>query len=176
MGRLVCLALELPACVKRGYFPRRDDCSASFNPAVEVLKGASVLTGSEADAQALRSSGIENLRVVPSLRDCDYGEWAGQNMRSLPQKDIARWISDPDFCPPGGESRAQLFFRVGTWLMQTPPPQEVRLALQPAVIRALVLNALGGQPGMERQLDIAPFTLSILSCHDGRWCVQAVGR
>ncbi|MBS1103570.1 histidine phosphatase family protein [Gluconobacter sp. Dm-62] len=176
MGRLVCLALGLPVGVKRGYFPGHADCSDSCDPAVEALKGKLVLTGNEADAGALRNSGIENVRVVPSLRDNDYGEWAGQNMRSLPEGDVTRWISDPDFCPPGGESRAMLFSRVGDWLMQAAPSPEMRLALRPAVVRALVLNALGGRPGMERQLDIVPFTVSILSCHEKHWRVQAFGR
>jgi broad specificity phosphatase PhoE len=57
--------------------------------------------------------------VYSSLRDCDYGRWAGRRLADVHEKEpdgIAAWISDADAGLHGGESLADLFRRVSDWM------------------------------------------------------------
>ncbi len=44
--------------------------------------------------------------------EVDYGEFDGRPLRSLPDEVWARWRSDPDFRPPGGETLREAGTRV----------------------------------------------------------------
>jgi broad specificity phosphatase PhoE len=44
--------------------------------------------------------------------EVDYGEFDGRPLGSVPAEVWARWRSDPEFCPPGGESMATAGVRV----------------------------------------------------------------
>jgi probable phosphoglycerate mutase len=44
--------------------------------------------------------------------EVDYGEYDGRPLRSVPDEVWARWRSDPDFRPPGGETLSEAGVRV----------------------------------------------------------------
>jgi probable phosphoglycerate mutase len=44
--------------------------------------------------------------------EVDYGEFDGRPLRSVPDEVWARWRSDPDYRPPGGESLSEAGTRV----------------------------------------------------------------
>ncbi len=56
--------------------------------------------------------------VDDRLLELDYGEFDLRPVASIPVETWARWRSDPDFAPPGGESLAALHERVGSLLTE----------------------------------------------------------
>ena len=75
-----------------------------------VLSGVSRLISSPLDrahrtAEAL-GTGLA-VEVDDRWIEVDYGEYDGRPLRAVPEEVWARWRSDPDFRPPGGETLAR---------------------------------------------------------------------
>jgi broad specificity phosphatase PhoE len=107
--------------------------------------------------------------IEPALRDREYGEWTGRRYAELAAEQpdaVRRWLTDPSWAPPGGESVEQLVDRVGEWLSGAEPAVAVT---HPAVIRAAVLHVLQAPPDSFRTIDVRPLTTARFSRHDDRW-------
>ncbi|MFE2189134.1 histidine phosphatase family protein [Streptomyces sp. NPDC059455] len=119
--------------------------------------------------------------VTPELGDLDVGRWRGRSLdevgREAPEE-VAGWLSDPAAAPHGGETLLELVERIGAWLdarREDPAPpapaREARLlaVVEPAVVRAALVYALGLPAPTFWRLDVAPLTATELSGRAGRW-------
>ena len=126
-------------------------------------------------AMALGLTGV----AVPELKDCGYGLWAGRSISDLHAKDprdLANWLSDPHFRPPGGETVAELVGRIAAWLdRQAKEAGRIIAVTHPAVLRAAVLHAIGAPPGAFWRISVAPLSEVRLSHEGGQWQLQSVG-
>jgi broad specificity phosphatase PhoE len=104
-------------------------------------------------------------QVEPALADIDYGAWTG---RTLDQVDPGRWLTDPSFAPPGGESLAAVSARVGGWL-ETRAGADLVAVAHPAIVRAAVAYALRLPADGIWHLDVAPLATLRLTHRAGRW-------
>ncbi len=55
------------------------------------------------------------VRLIEDLREMNYGNWDGQNFHDIRRNDepaFLRWIAEPDFPCPGGESHSDVLTRV----------------------------------------------------------------
>lgn len=114
--------------------------------------------------------------VAPSLRDCDYGRWAGRPLMSLHSEEpenLALWMSDPEAAPHEGESLQQLGRRVTGWMNEEMPlGGRVIAVTHAAVIRAAILNVLKAPPAAFWTIDIQPLGMARMT-HDGRrWSLR----
>ncbi|MBO1359994.1 histidine phosphatase family protein [Acetobacter sacchari] len=110
-----------------------------------------------------------------ALSDRDHGQWHGRNLRDLPSDDLSRWIADPDFAPPEGETARGAFMRAAAWLDEAPHTGvDVVVVAQPSVVRTLLIHALGGGVEMAARLDIPPSSLSVMTRHT-HWRVASMG-
>ncbi|MFF6846675.1 histidine phosphatase family protein [Streptomyces antimycoticus] len=120
--------------------------------------------------------------VVPELGDLDVGRWRGRSLDEVGQEapeEAAAWLSDPAAAPHGGESLLELVERIGAWLEThlespspgVPPAPAGRLlaVVEPAVVRAALVHALGLPAPAFWRLDVAPLTATELSGRAGRW-------
>ncbi|WP_445519002.1 histidine phosphatase family protein [Streptomyces sp. NEAU-174] len=122
--------------------------------------------------------------VTPELRDLDMGRWRGRSLDEVGQEapeEVAAWLSDPAAAPHGGETLLELVERIGAWLdarreepapaTPTAPARAARLlaVVEPAVVRAALVHALGLPAPTFWRLDVAPLTATELSGHAGRW-------
>jgi len=103
------------------------------------------------------------------LGEWEYGAWGGMALRDVP--DLARFVGDASFVPPGGESAAGFQARVGRWLEGCSESGVVLVSA--AVVRGLVIAALGGDAGMALRLDVRPWSRSELTFYRG-WRVSVV--
>jgi broad specificity phosphatase PhoE len=83
----------------------------------EVLAGVdriltSPLTRARQTAAAIAERGGQEVSVDERWIELDYGIYDGVPLAEVPSPTWARWRSDPDFAPPGGESLNQLGARV----------------------------------------------------------------
>ncbi|MFG3052659.1 histidine phosphatase family protein [Kitasatospora sp. NPDC048239] len=101
------------------------------------------------------------------------GSWRGRTLDEVAAEQpeaVAAWLSDPAAAPHGGESLAALCARVGGWLDALADGGPRALAVvEPEVVRAAALHALGGPPAAFWRLDVPPLTATALSGRAGRW-------
>ncbi|MFJ3231054.1 histidine phosphatase family protein [Streptomyces sp. NPDC086787] len=112
----------------------------------------------------------------PRLAGLDVGRWRGRTLTEVGTAEpeaVARWLSDAGAAPHGGESVRDLCGRVARWLDDTLETDGRTLAVvEPEVVRAVVVHALGMSTDAFWRLDAPPLTAVELSGRAGRWNVR----
>ncbi|OPF71379.1 histidine phosphatase family protein [Streptomyces antioxidans] len=153
------------ATAAAGALPHRD---TAFTAPSERCRGTAAALGLDA-------------AVTQELGDLDVGRWRGRSLDEVGRKapeEVAGWLSDPAAAPHGGETLLELVERIGAWLdarREDPAPatpgRAARLlaVVEPAVVRAALVHALGLPAPAFWRLDVAPLTATELSGRAGRW-------
>jgi broad specificity phosphatase PhoE len=122
--------------------------------------------------QTAQAAGLD-ARVVPDIRGCDFGRWAGSSLEEVAAceaDDVSQWMTDPDAAPHGGESLAAFSARVAGWLADQAAQDGVAIAITHAeLVKAAVVHALAAPFEAFWRIDAAPLSLTELHAHDGRW-------
>jgi broad specificity phosphatase PhoE len=109
----------------------------------------------------------------PRLADLDCGRWCGQTLRAVGPADLEMWLTDPARAPHGGESIVDLIQRVAGWLESLTHSTSPTVAVtHPAVIRAVILQALDSPPKSFWRIDVAPASRTVLHFRNGRWTLR----
>ncbi|WP_406253375.1 histidine phosphatase family protein [Streptomyces atratus] len=139
-----------------------------------LLRGPSARCAATAEALGLRAE------PEPALRGWDMGRWSGRRLAAVSATEpeaVSAWLTDPSAAPHGGESLLELCARAGRRLETLTSTEGVEGAgghrvlgvVEPAVVRAMIVGALGLPPEAFWRLDVAPLTLTGLSGRSGRW-------
>lgn len=116
--------------------------------------------------------GLEGV-PVPELAGLDVGRWRGRTLDEVGAAEpdaVGRWLTDPGYAPHGGESVRELCARVGRRLAGARDLEGRTLAVvEPEVVRAAVVEALGMPVAAFWRLDVPPLTVTELSGRAGRW-------
>ncbi|MFE5797275.1 histidine phosphatase family protein [Streptomyces sp. NPDC056503] len=123
-----------------------------------------------------RALGLERAVPTPALAGCAMGRWRGRTLDDVAATEaegVARWLSDPAAAPHGGESVRDLRLRVGAWLdsLRDGSPGRVVAVVEPDVVRAAVVHALGAGDAAFWRVDVRPSSATELSGRAGRWNV-----
>ncbi|MFF9817660.1 histidine phosphatase family protein [Streptomyces sp. NPDC014006] len=141
--------------------------AGSLPPAARVLTSPSVRCRQTAEAL-----GLDGART-PELGAWDVGRWRGLTLDEVgaaEPEEVARWLADPDSAPHGGESVHELCTRVGHWLDSARDFDGRTVAVvEPEVVRAAVVHALGLGAAAFWRLDVPPLAVTELSGRSGRW-------
>ena len=173
---LTCIALPAPDSLRRGLLPD-PDAPVALPPALARGQDAEPTLVPPTLTPPALADGVASplLRPDPALRGMNMGAWRGRALKDLSPTDLARWVADPDFAPPGGQSRADHLHQMQAWLATLPSaPARLRVLADAAVVRAIVVAALGGTAAMLSRLDIAPSTTTRLTRHT-EWRVAVTG-
>ncbi|MGA5499754.1 histidine phosphatase family protein [Streptomyces umbrinus] len=143
--------------------------------------------------------GLDALAVTepPELAGLDVGRWRGATLAEVSGDEpeaVGRWLTDPSSAPHGGESVAGLCERVAKWLESVADPGpgaagsgtgsaggsgpgSVRIiaVVEPEIVRAGVVRALGAPESAFWRVDVPPLAVTEFSGRAGRWNVR-VGR
>ncbi|AZP15776.1 histidine phosphatase family protein [Streptomyces aquilus] len=123
-------------------------------------------------AGALGLDGLD----APELAALDTGRWRGSTLAEVGAAEpeaLARWLSDPEEAPHGGESVAALCERVGAWLDALEAETGWTIAVaEPEIVRAALVRALGAPASAFWRTDVPPLTAVELSGRAGRWNVR----
>jgi broad specificity phosphatase PhoE len=183
-ARLDLLAHGASAATRGARFPDDEALEASALDALQGLRGrlrpyAQVLTSPARAARETAAALGFDAEVEMALRDCDYGRWRGLASKDIAEREpdaFAAWLGDPDAAPHGGESLAALIERTQAWLTQALARDGAALAVtHAAIVRAAIVNALGGGSSSFPRIDVAPLSLARLSGHGQRWNLVALG-
>jgi broad specificity phosphatase PhoE len=117
--------------------------------------------------------------LLPALRDCDYGAWAGSKFDDVLAQDadaVSEWLRDPEVAPPGGESMASVMRRVADWLDdEIAVSGQSIIVTHPTIIRAAIIHAIQAPRTSFWRIDIAPVSITRLSGNQGRWNLTCAG-
>ncbi|MFJ9037255.1 histidine phosphatase family protein [Streptomyces sp. NPDC102406] len=148
--------------------------AGSLPGGVPVLVSPSVRC--EETAAAL---GLASVAALPAPAGLDAGRWRGRTLDEVGAAEpeaLGRWLTDPEAAAPGGESVAQVCARVARWLADGEPGAGRLIAVvEPDVVRAAVVHAVGAPAAAFWRLDVAPLTVTEFSGRLGRWNV-GIGR
>jgi broad specificity phosphatase PhoE len=177
--RVSLLAHGVTVAVRRAAFPADeplDDPSAVAGvdlPRVDEVRCAASVR-CRATAEALGLEAVDD----PAPAGCDYGSWTGHSLDEVAAGEPAglqQWLTDPRSTPHGGESLHDACARIGQWLDELPDLRLGLLAIvDPAVVQAAIVHAMGAPPTAIWRLDVAPLTTALLVGRPGRWNLRAL--
>lgn len=128
--------------------------------------------------QTAEALGLGAPLVDPALADWDLGRWRGRTLDGVAADEpaaVRSWLTDATAAPHGGETLTGLLSRVGGWLDSVPGAGHTVAVTHAAVVRAVVLAALGAPPAAFWRVDIAPLTVTVLGGGPGRRRVTCTG-
>jgi broad specificity phosphatase PhoE len=148
---------------------------------IPVLDGrvASWVRGPEpVGAETAARLGGGDAEVLPDLADAEFGAWTDLSLDEVGEREpraLRVWLIDPWVSPHGGESLADLIWRVGQAIDQHPWPEGRSVAVvAPLVARALAVHALGAPPEVIFRVDVAPLGRVLLSRSGDHWRLQGL--
>jgi broad specificity phosphatase PhoE len=174
--------------------PSRDGGSASFpgegeGGALEadVVRGVRELIGDVGESTAawcgpeprvVATAAALGIDATPAaeLAAWSAGAWAGRPVEQVAREQpesFARWRTDPNFAPTGGQSLAALIARVARWLDACDAGRAVVVA-DATVVRSAVVHALAAPVETSWHVDVAPLTVARLQRAHGTWRLQAL--
>jgi broad specificity phosphatase PhoE len=121
--------------------------------------------------------GLARANAEEALRSCDFGAWQGRSFAEVQVDDpeaFARWATDVETRPPGGESLADVLGRVRSWLDAAPTGQRVAVVASAVVVRALVVAAIRAPASTLTHVDVEPLGVAHLNRHAGRWRLRTL--
>ena len=128
--------------------------------------------------QTASLAGGAPLVIEQALADCDYGRWAGRPLDQVRRDEpeaVEAWLTDPDAVPHGGESMRALLTRAGEWLDEQAGRDGTLVAVAPgAVVRAIVVCALGAPTDAFWRIDVSPASVTELHARPGCWTLTRV--
>ncbi|MFK8848072.1 histidine phosphatase family protein [Streptomyces sp. Ac-502] len=147
--------------------------AAAALPADRALTSPSARCRETAEALGLRAE------PDPGAAGRAMGRWRGlalEDVLAAEPAAVTAWLSDADSAPHGGETLAQLLGRVADWLAGLAAEGgRIVAVVEPDVVRASVVCALGAPPSSFWRVDVPPLTVTALSGRDGRWNVRVAG-
>lgn len=174
--KLLCFALPMLPSLKQGVFPDEKvlrDFSGLRNLAWPRADQWVVGTLQEGAEQLAETIG-QPVTVAPELCSRHYGAWSGRLLKTISAEDLEKWLHDPKFVPPAGESRSMVYHRVVQWLRKIQTKDETVAVMADAdIVRLLILACLGLDVTWENLMDVAPTSWSILS-YRTHWRLQTL--
>jgi broad specificity phosphatase PhoE len=177
-SRVILISAAISAALREARFDdgcaldavgsaRARSAAATLPAADRALVSPTVRCRETADALGL------DALPVPELAGLAMGRWQGRTLDEVGAKEpdaLAAWLSDPAAAPHGGESVSRLCARVALWLdTAARTPGRTIVVVEPEIVRAVVMRALGAPaPGFWR-IDVPPLTATQLSGRSGRW-------
>ncbi|MYU03729.1 histidine phosphatase family protein [Streptomyces sp. SID8366] len=127
--------------------------------------------------ETARALGLDGGVEAPALRGVDVGRWRGRTLDEVTAAEpeaLGHWLTDPAWAGHGGESVHAVCARVGAWLDGAAQGRTVAV-VEPEIVRAAVVQALGLPAGAFWRLDVVPLTATELSGRAGRWNLRVGG-
>ncbi|WP_181764994.1 histidine phosphatase family protein [Streptomyces albidus (ex Kaewkla and Franco 2022)] len=137
------------------------------------IAGSNLVSPSARCAETAEALGLEAVTTADQAAGCDMGRWRGRSLEEVTADEpegVGLWLSDAASAPHGGESVRQLCARIEAWLAQLAAQQgRVVAVVEPDVVRAAVVCALGAPARSLWRADVEPLTATELSGRSARW-------
>jgi probable phosphoglycerate mutase len=132
-------------------------------------------------AEAVGAATRADVVVDDGFVETDFGAWEGLTFREVQQRwpaELAAWLQDPSVAPPGGESFAETFLRVGQArdrLVAAHPGETLVIVSHVTPIKSLLRDALDAPAHALYRLHLDLASMSLVHWHsDGAAVVRLV--
>jgi len=180
-SRVILISPAITAALREARFD--DGCSLDASGLRQAQEAAGTLPVAERawsspTVRCRETAGALGLQAVgaPELAGMDAGRWRGASLAEVGEREpeaLARWLSEPGAAPHGGESVRALCARVAGWLeTAAQAPGRTLAVVEPELVRAAVVQALGAPESAFWRTDVPPLTAVELSGRSGRWNVR----
>jgi broad specificity phosphatase PhoE len=183
--RIVLVCHARTAAMRDGAFPADEPIDEAGAARAAGLSGQLHPGGRAWTSPALRARqtalalGLD-AAIAPALRDCDYGRWSGRRLAEIEAEEpaaLAAWLAEPATAAHGGEAGSALLERVAAWLDERGREAGRVIAVtHAAVIRAAIVRVIRATPRSFGHIDVAPLSLTLLTCHAGYWRLRSTGQ
>jgi len=177
-ARLVLVSHGMTAALRAARFPADEPLEDHALEAVRAAAGRlrppdrALCDGTARTMQTAHALGLSPT-VEPALADLDVGRWRGLALDQVPPAELQAWTTDPAAAPHGGESVDGLLGRAAGWLSEVAADPGRTVAItHPAVIRAVLVTALGAERTAFWRIDVPPLTATSLHGRSGRWTLR----
>ncbi|MEV5980984.1 histidine phosphatase family protein [Streptomyces sp. NPDC052114] len=182
--RVLLVSPALNESLRQARFDDGSPLDASGRTAAEAAAGSLpapalvVTSGTRRCRETAAALGLAAADAPGDLAGPDVGRWRGRTLADVSAdepENVARWLGEPDFGAGGGESVVDVCTRVERWLTATATATgdgPVVAVVEPEIVRAAVVHALGAPPSAYWRCDVAPLTVTELSGRSGRWNVR----
>ena len=163
---------------RNGCFPDDEPLEAKAAQQAQSLSfglGAIDRVWASPALRARQTAAVLGLDAIPdvALRECDYGDWRGQSLAELHERDadsLALWMTDTSVAPHGGETLSAVMKRVGEWMgNHIDDTGHIVVITHASVIRAAILQALQAPPAAFWAVDVEPFGIVEMTSDGRRW-------
>ncbi|MEU2420625.1 histidine phosphatase family protein [Streptomyces sp. NPDC007851] len=170
--RVVLIAPAITPSLRRARFDDGDSIENAGAVALSLPAGRAVSSPSVRCRETAAALGLA-ATAEPALAGLDVGRWRGRTLEEVgaaePQA-LTRWLSEPGAAPHGGESVREFRARVTAWLETTGRTAGRTVAVvEPEVVRAVVLHALGAPEAAFWRVDVPPLAATEVTGGPGRW-------
>ncbi|MER6533334.1 histidine phosphatase family protein [Streptomyces sp900105755] len=171
--RVILVAPAITPSLRRARF---DDGDSIERPGAVALSlpaaGGEVSSPSVRCRETAAALGLD-ASVEPELSGLDAGRWRGRTLEEVGTAEpeaLLQWLTDPGAAPHGGESVRELCARVTGWLDRTGRSAGRTIAVvEPEVVRAVLLHALGAPESAFWRVDVPPLSATEIAGGPGRW-------
>lgn len=166
---------------QKGAFPldeplKPGGADAAAKLAGKIRKADRVWTSPLLRAQQTAQALFPTSEPIDTLRDMDFGRWAGKTVAEIQRSDpdgLRAWLSEPQSAPHDGESVGDVTTRISLVLEQFGAVRGHTVAVtHSAVIRAVVVNVLGAPLQAFWQIDVEPLGIVELTNDGRRWALR----
>ncbi len=163
---------------RKGCFPDDEPLEAKAEQQARTLSfesGSIDHVWSSPALRARQTAAALGLDAIPdiALRECDYGNWRGQSLAGLHERDadsLALWMTDTSVAPHGGEALTAVMKRVGEWMENhVGHAGNIAVITHASVIRAAVVQALHAPPAAFWSIDVEPLGIVEMTSDGRRW-------
>lgn len=187
LSRLTLICHAATAATRAGRFAADEPLLTGVRPQAQIRRLAAHLSVPHCVVHAPLRAARETAQALgfgigveaPALRGADAGQWRGLAIETLAQQApeaLARWLTQPEAAPPGGESLLDLLARLGAWLDAWERPGLTLAVVPPDVMRGLLVNALTAPPTSFWRLDVTPLSFSDLRRGPQGWRLRAMAQ
>ncbi|MCX2929006.1 histidine phosphatase family protein [Mycobacterium sp. CVI_P3] len=175
--RLTLVSHAMTDAMAVGRFPVDEELNALGRRQLDELDvGTADMALCGPEVRARQSAELLGLRarVDARLADLDCGRWRGMGLDMVEPDLLTLWLTEPARGPHGGESIVEMITRVRGWLADiSRTPGRTVAVTHPAVIRAVILNALDAPPKSFWRVDVAPASCTTLHFRGMAWTLRS---
>ncbi|MFE2066200.1 histidine phosphatase family protein [Streptomyces sp. NPDC059467] len=171
--RVILIAPAITPSLRRARFDDGDSIEHPEAVALDLpVAGRAVVSPSVRCRETAAALGLD-VSAELALSGLDAGRWRGRTLEEVGAAEpeaLVQWLSDPGAAPHGGESVREFRARVVEWLDLTGRTTGRTVAVvEPEVVRAVVLHALGAPEAAFWRVDVPPLAATELTGGSGRW-------
>ncbi len=125
---------------------------------------------SQTAVEIARVSGLDGPVTDERFIELDYGDWDGRPISSVSAQEWARWRSDAQFAPPGGESLVDLHTRVTAGLadlLEDAQDHDIAIVTHVSPIKSAVAWALGVDIAVSWRMFVQPAAVTRIALRGG---------